>query len=67
MIPTIKELEKEFTDVEFIEINVDDESEKAKSYGVMSIPTYVIEEDDKEITRLTGVQQKSIIEKLLRE
>ena len=58
---------EEFPDINFQEIDIEKESLRAQSYGVMSIPTYVIEMGDEEIARLTGVQQKSTIEKLLRE
>lgn len=59
MDPIIEELEKEFAGkVEFKKVNVDEEPELASKYGVMSIPTFVIEKDGKEIGRKIGVTAK---------
>lgn len=65
MEPIFKELKEEFKDVEFIEINVDEDPTTASKYGVMSIPTYVILKDGKEITRKIGVTAKADLLKLL--
>ena len=52
MAPVIKEIETELGDkVEVVEIDVDKEQALASKYGVMSIPTYVIEKDGKEVGR----------------
>ncbi len=59
MDPTIKELEGEFKGkVEFVKYNVDKEQEIAQKYGIMSIPTFVIEKGGKEIARTTGARSK---------
>ncbi len=59
MAPVIEELEKEFAGkVTFEKINIDRETEKASQYGVMSIPTYVLEKDGKEAERLIGARPK---------
>ena len=66
MEPVIEELEKEFVGkVEFVKINVDESSEQAQKYGVMSIPTYVVEKDGQEIGRKIGFTQKPEMVKLL--
>jgi thioredoxin 1 len=64
MAPIIEELEKEF-DVE--KINVSENMERGANYDVMSIPTYVIMEDNKEVQRFTGVMSKEELEKALRK
>lgn len=66
MNPIIEELEKEFKDVEFEKINVDEKSEIASKYGVMSIPTFVVEKDGKEVGRKVGATSKDEIVKLLK-
>ena len=38
LAPTIAELEEEYTDVKFCKINVDEEPELARAFGVSSIP-----------------------------
>lgn len=66
MEPVLEELEKELTGkVEVIKINVDEKPAKASEYGVMSIPTYIILKDGKEIDRKIGVTSKADLLKLL--
>lgn len=66
MAPVIEELEKELDGkVEFQKINVDEQSELASKYGVMSIPTFVIEKNGKEIGRKIGVVSKADLLNLL--
>ncbi|QQG43700.1 MAG: thioredoxin [Candidatus Daviesbacteria bacterium] len=65
MNPILEELKKEWGDkVEVVEINVDENPSEAQKYGVMSIPTYVIEKDGKEIGRKIGVTSKEELNKL---
>ena len=66
MKPVIEELEKEYKDkVEFVKINVDEDSITASKYGVMGIPTFIIEKDGKEIARKTGHTSKEELKKLI--
>lgn len=66
MAPVIEELEKELAGkVEVIKINVDEKPAEAQKYGVMSIPTYIILKDGKELGRKIGVTSKSDLLKLL--
>lgn len=66
MKSVIEELEKELEGkVEFVEINVDEDQETASKYGVMGIPTFVIEKDNKEVARKTGFTPKEELLKLI--
>ena len=66
MEPIFEELEKEYKEkVEFVKINVDEDSVTASKYGVMSIPTYVVEKDGKEVARRVGFTPKAEMVKLL--
>lgn len=66
MSPVLEEIKKEMGDkVEIEEINVDENTQKASEFGVMSIPTYVILKDGKEVGRRIGVTQKAELLKLL--
>ena len=66
MNPIIDELEKELGDkLEVERVNVDENQEKSSQFGIMSIPTYVILKDDKEVARKIGVTPKSELLKLL--
>ena len=59
MEPILAEMKKEFKGkVEFEEINVDENQEKAASRQVLSIPTYIIEKDGSEVERIVGATQK---------
>ena len=66
MEPIFEELKKEYAGkVEFAEINVDEDPSTASKYGVMSIPTYVVEKDGKEVNRRVGFTPKVEMVKLL--
>ncbi len=66
MKPIIQELEKELAGkVEFEKINVDEDQQTASKYGVMGIPTFVIEKDGKEVVRKTGFTSKDELLKMI--
>lgn len=66
MAPVLEEIKKELEGkVEVEEVNVDEKPDMASKYGVMSIPTYVIEKDGKEVGRKIGVTAKAELLKLL--
>ena len=63
--PVVEEIAAERSDVKVCKINVDEESELAGRFGVMSIPTLVVIRDGKEVRRSTGAMPKSRILELL--
>lgn len=66
MAPIIEELEKELKDkIEVVKINVDEKSQEATKYGVMSIPTYIVLKDGSEVGRKIGVTSKEDLLKLV--
>lgn len=66
MEPIIEELKKELGGkVEVEIIDVDQKPEEAAKYGVMSIPTYIVLKEDKEVGRKIGVTSKDDLLKLL--
>lgn len=66
MNPVIEELEKELAGkIEVEKINVDEKQDEASKYGVMSIPTYIVLKDGKEVGRKIGVTSKEDLLKLL--
>ena len=66
MEPIIKELEKELCDkVKFEKVDVDAENEKAQEYEVLSIPTFVIIKNGKEVDRVVGARGKSQFKQLI--
>lgn len=66
MDPVIDELEKQLGGkVKVDRVNVDEAPDKAQQYGVMSIPTYIVMKDGKEVGRKIGVTAKAELQKLL--
>jgi len=62
MEPIMDELEKELAGkVQIEKINVDENQELTAKHGVMSIPTYIIMKDDKEVERFIGATSKENI------
>lgn len=62
MAPIIEELEKDLAGkVEVVKIDVDQEQDLAAKYQVMSIPTYVVEKEGKEVERIIGATTKENI------
>ncbi len=63
LAPIVEEIAKNYKDkLKVCKLNVDDASETASKYGVMSIPTLVFFKDGKVIDELVGVVPKSDIE-----
>lgn len=63
--PILDEIAKTNDDVEIVSINIDDNEELAKEYGVMSIPCLVLFEKGKEIDRSVGLIPKKKIEEFI--
>lgn len=59
MKPILEELEKEFAErVKFRKIDVDKEGGEAAKFKVLSIPTFVIIKDSREVDRKVGALSK---------
>lgn len=59
MDPLIHELSADWGEkVKITKIDVDQEQEKSSQFGVMSIPTYIVLKDGKEVERLVGAVPK---------
>ena len=54
--PIMKELSDEGYDIEFID--GDENQDLAVQYNIRSVPTTIIEEDGKEVSRIVGVKTK---------
>lgn len=59
--PVVDEIADEVKDVKVGKINVDEEPELARQFGVMSIPTLVVMQGGKVMDTRVGVQPKAAI------
>ncbi len=65
--PIVDQIANENSSIKVGKINIDEESELAQTFRVMSIPTLVAVKDGKVINSTVGVQPKQNILKLLAE
>lgn len=63
--PIVDEIAQERTDIKVGKVNVDEQSELAAQFGVMSIPTLVVMKDGKVVNRSVGARHKRDILSLL--
>jgi len=66
MDPILEQIEHEYSgEFAIKKIDVDADNETPASYGVMSIPTYIVLKDGKEVERAIGSQPKeSLLSKI---
>ena len=57
--PILEELDNEFSDINFIKVNVDENMDLADRYTIMSIPTVYIFKDGALINQMQGYRDKS--------
>ena len=66
MAPIVAQIAEEYDGRAKVgKVNVDEESELAMQYGIMSIPAFLIFENGKVKQQTVGVQPKASLEKLL--
>lgn len=61
VVPLVEEIARERSDIKVAKINVDEEPELARQFGVMSIPTLVVMEEGKVLRQSKGAKSKSAI------
>ncbi len=62
MKPIFTEIEKKYEGkVTFKSVDVEQEVEMARKFGVMSIPTFVLVKNDKEVSRKIGAMPKDML------
>ena len=61
VLPLVEEIAEERNDIKVCKINVDEQSELAGQFGVMSIPTLVVMKNGKIIRQAVGAQSKNAI------
>ena len=61
MAPILEAVSAERADIKVAKVNVDESSELAAKFGVMSIPTLVLLDDGEEIKRIVGARPKDAL------
>ena len=65
VVPIVEEIADERPDIIVGKVNVDEQPELAKQFGVMSIPTLVVMEDGAAVNRSVGAKNKKAILNML--
>ena len=63
--PIIEEVAQERADIKVGKVNIDEQPELAKEFGIMSIPTLVVLEKGKIVNQAVGARPKDAILSLL--
>lgn len=64
--PIVDEVAEEMQDVTVGKVNIDEQQELTRQFGIMSIPTLVVLQDGKEVKRSAGFITKQAMKDLLR-
>ena len=68
MTPIVEELAQEHKDrVKVVKMDVDQNPETARAYGISAIPTFIVFHEGKEVTRYTGSTSKRGLESMLEQ
>ncbi len=65
VVPLVEEIAEERPDILVGKINVDEEQELAREFGIMSIPTLIVMENGKVVSKSLGAKPKQAILKML--
>ena len=65
LAPVVEEIASERADIKVGKINVDEQSELANKFGIMSIPTLVVMKNGKIVQQVSGVRPKNAILEML--
>ncbi len=61
VVPIVEEIAKERSDIKVGKINIDEQPELARQFGIMSIPTLMVMKDGEIINRAKGARSKRAI------
>jgi thioredoxin 1 len=60
LTPVMENIKPKFKNVNFVNIDVDQQFEVASKYMIRSVPTVVIEKNGKEVKRFSGLQSEMV-------
>ena len=64
--PILEEVSNEVSSVKIVKINVDEESDLAGEFRIMSIPTMILFKDGKPVEKSVGLLQKNEVLELIK-
>lgn len=65
--PILDEVSEEVSSVKIVKVNVDEESDLAGDFRIMSIPTMILFKDGKPVKKSVGLLQKSEVLDLIKK
>ena len=65
VVPIVEEIAREREDIKVVKVNIDEQEELAREFGVMTIPTLMVVKDGKIVSRSAGAKRKSAILEML--
>ena len=65
VVPMVEAIARERPDIKVGKVNLDEEFELAKEFGIMSIPTLVVMKDGRIVSQSTGARPKDQILEML--
>ena len=65
VVPLVEQIADERSDVKVGKVNIDEEFELAREFGIMSIPTLVVMKDGQVVRQATGARPKHQILEML--
>ena len=67
LAPVMNEIKGKYPNVKFEDIDIDLDYESVEKYGVSSVPTVIIERDNRLLERFTGLQSKIAYQNAINE
>jgi len=63
----LEEISKDYTDIKFVKVNVDDNPEIAQQYGIMSIPTMIGFKNGEKVASSLGFMPREELEAVVKQ
>ncbi len=63
--PVLEEISKERNDIKVVKVNIDEELDLAREFGIMSIPTIMVVKEGKVVNQSLGAKPKNQILNML--
>lgn len=65
--PVLEEISKDYADIKFVKVNVDDNPEIAQQYGIMSIPTMIGFKNGEKVASSSGFMPREGLEAVVKQ